>query len=62
MDYEFLVNNNTHKISVDKKDSQYVVSDGDQEYNADIKCLSPGVLSILIEDKSFQLYYARQSG
>jgi len=59
VDYEFLVNNITHKISVDKKDSQYVVSDGDQEYNADIKCLSPGVLSILIEDKSFQLYYAR---
>ena len=59
MDYEYLINNITHKISVDKKDGRYVVSDGDQEYNADIKCLSPGILSILIENKSFQLYYAR---
>lgn len=59
MDYEFLVNNITHKISVDKKDSQYVISDGNQEYSADIRCLYPGVLSILIGDKSLQLYYAR---
>ena len=47
------------KISVDKKDGQFVVTEGDKEYSADIKCLSPGVLSILINDKSYQLYYAR---
>ena len=47
------------KISVDKKDDQFIITDGGQEYSADIKCLSPGVLSILIRDKSYQLYYAR---
>lgn len=59
MDYEFLVDNIVQKISVDKKDNLFLVSDGDQEYNADIKCLSPGILSILIRDRSFQLFYAR---
>ena len=58
MDYEFLINDIIHKISVEKKDSRYVVSDGESEYEADIKTLSPGVISILIGDKSFQLYTA----
>lgn len=58
MEYEFLVDEIIHKISVDQKDSRYVVSDGDREYEADIKALSPGVISILIGEKSFQLYMA----
>jgi biotin carboxyl carrier protein len=59
VDYEFLVNNIVQTISVEKKDGQFVVTDGEQEYIADIKSLSPGVLSILIKDTSHQLYYAR---
>ena len=58
MDYEFLVNDIMVRISVDKKESRYIVSDGDREYEADIKALSPGVISILIGEKSFQLYLA----
>jgi biotin carboxyl carrier protein len=59
VDYEFLVNNIMQKISLDKKDNRFAVTDGDREYLADIRCLSTGVLSILIEGKSHQLYYAR---
>ena len=58
MDYEFLVNDTIHKLSVDRKDSRYIVSDGDRKYEADMKVLSPGVISILIGEKSFQLYLA----
>jgi len=60
VDYEFLVNNVMQKISLDKKDNRFVVTDGDNTYDADIQCLSPGVLSILMGKISLKLYYARE--
>ncbi|MBN1225087.1 MAG: acetyl-CoA carboxylase biotin carboxyl carrier protein subunit [Candidatus Aminicenantes bacterium] len=59
MDYEFLIDNVLHKITVEKKNDFYSVSDGDQEYETDIRYISDGVLSILIGQKSYRVCIAR---
>jgi len=59
VEYEFLVNSVLHKISLEKKENIFLVSDGKKTFKADICFISPNVISILIEGRSHKVYLAR---
>lgn len=59
MEFEFLVDKALQKISLEKKDNSYVVSDGERKIEADIRFISPNIVSILIDGNSYQVYFAR---
>lgn len=58
MDFDFLIDDVIHKISIEKKENTFVVSEGERIYKADIRFVSPNTISILIEGQSFQVYFA----
>ena len=58
MEFEFLIDNELRKISLEKKENAFVVSDGEKTYDADIQFISPNALSILIEGQSHLVYLA----
>jgi len=59
VEYEFLVNNVLHKVSLEKKENIFLVSDGKKTFKADICFISPNVISILIKGRSHKVYLAR---
>jgi biotin carboxyl carrier protein len=56
VDYEFLIDDVMKKISLEKKEGRYLVKDEETAYEADIRPISPGIISILIGEKSFRVY------
>ncbi len=46
VDYEFLIDDALKKITLEKKEGRYVVTDDDLTHEADIQYISPGVISI----------------
>lgn len=58
MEFEFLIDNTLHKISLEKKENIFIVSDGEKTYEADIRFISPNTISILIEGRSYRVYFA----
>jgi biotin carboxyl carrier protein len=61
VDYEFLIDDVMKKITLEKKEGLYLVKDEDATYEADIRSISPGIISILIGEKSFRVYLARDN-
>ncbi len=61
VDYEFLIDDVLKKISLEKKEGRYVVTDDDLTHEADIQYISPGVISILIDNKSFRVYLVKDN-
>lgn len=61
MDYEFLIDGVLKKITLEKKESRYVVTDDELTYEADIQYITPGVISILIEGKSYRVYVVKDN-
>jgi len=59
VDFEFLIDNKLHKISLGKKEGGFVFSDGEKTQEVNIHLISPHVISVLIEGRSYQVYYAR---
>lgn len=59
MEFEFLVNNVLQKISLEKKDDYFFFSDDKKTYQADIQYISPNKISILMEGRSFLVYFAQ---
>ncbi len=59
MEFEFLIDNTLHKISLEKKENIFMVSDGEKTYKADICFISPNIISIIIEGRSYRVYFAR---
>jgi len=59
MEYEFLINNELHKISFEKKEKIFLISDGQRSFEADIQVISPHALSLLIDERSYLVYIAR---
>lgn len=59
MEYEFLVDNTSCKISIKKKDGIFILSQGDEVQKADIQYISPNIISILIDNRSTTVYFAR---
>jgi len=59
VEHEFVVDNKLLKIFLEKKGEQYVVGVDDDQYTADIKNLSPHIVSLKIEDKVYRVFIAR---
>ena len=61
MEYEFLIDDVLKKIALDKKEGRYLVKDENTTYEADIQYISPGIISILIEKRSFRVFLVRDN-
>ena len=59
MDYEFIVDGELNNISFDKKGDIFIVSIGEETFEADIKEITPNTISILIDGKSYLVYCAQ---
>jgi biotin carboxyl carrier protein len=61
VDYEFLIDGVLKKVTLEKKESRYVVTDDELTYEADIQYITRGVISILIEGKSYRAYVIKDN-
>jgi biotin carboxyl carrier protein len=61
VDYEFLIDDVLKKITLEKKEGRFLVKDEDTTFEADIQYISPQVISILIGEKSFRVYVAKDN-
>jgi biotin carboxyl carrier protein len=61
VDYEFLIDDVLKKVTLEKKEEWFLVKDEEATYEADIQFISPGVISILIEQKSFRVYVVKDN-
>ena len=59
MEFEFLIDNKVHRVSLEKKENMFVVSIGENRIEADIRSISPNTLSVLIKGRSYKVYFAR---
>jgi biotin carboxyl carrier protein len=59
LEFEFLIDNTLHKISLEKKENIFMVTDGEKTYEADIRFISPNIISIIIKGRSYRVYFAR---
>jgi biotin carboxyl carrier protein len=59
VEFEFLINDVLQKIAVEKKENHFVFSDGIKTFEADVQHVSANQISILVEDRSYLVYYAQ---
>ncbi|MFQ6070413.1 MAG: biotin/lipoyl-containing protein [Candidatus Aminicenantales bacterium] len=60
MEYEFIIENELHKVSIEKKGETFVISLGEELIEAEIIKVSPHIITLLINGKSYTLYYAQE--
>lgn len=58
MEFEFLFDNQSRTLSLEKKENHFVVSDGVKTFEADIQYISPHIISIIIGGKTHRIYLA----
>ncbi len=58
MEFEFLINNVRHKISLEKKEDRFFIRHQDKLLEADIEAISPNMFSLLVEGRSYLVYIA----
>jgi biotin carboxyl carrier protein len=61
VDYEFLIDDVLKKVTLEKKEGRFLVKDEESNFEADIKHISPGIISILIGQRSYRVYVAREN-
>jgi biotin carboxyl carrier protein len=61
VDYEFLIDNVLKKVTLEKKEGRFLVKDEESTCEADIRYISPGIISILIGEKSFRVYVVKDN-
>jgi biotin carboxyl carrier protein len=61
VEYEFLIDDVLKKVTLDKKEGRFLVKDEESSFEADIQYISPGLISILIGQKSFRIYVVREN-
>lgn len=59
MEYEFLIDDKIHKISLEKKKNRYILRMGNRTFEADIRLISPYMISVLIGEQSYKVYFAQ---
>lgn len=62
MEFEFLVNDVPQKVILEKKEGLFVFSDGEKSVEVDIQYVSAHEISVLIENKSYQVFLAQDKG
>lgn len=60
MEFEFLIENVLRRISLEKKEKNFVVLDGEMTHEADIRPISPNAVSIFIGGQPRQVYFVRE--
>lgn len=59
MDFEFVIDNKLHSISLEKRGNIFIVSEGERTFEADVRQVTPNILSILFNECSSKVYLAR---
>lgn len=59
MEFEFLIDNKVHRVTLEKKENIFVVSEGKSRIEADIRYISANAISLLIDGRSYQVYFAK---
>jgi len=59
MEFEFLIDNVPHKISLDQKEGIFVISEGGRSFEADICSISSNSISLLIGGRSYLVFIAK---
>jgi biotin carboxyl carrier protein len=59
VEFEFLVNDVLQKVILEKKEGLLFFSDGEKSVEVDIQYVSAHEISVLIENKSYQVFMAR---
>lgn len=59
MEFEFLLNGELKKVTLEKRENRYVFSDGEGIHEADIQPISPNEISVLMDDISVRIYTAK---
>jgi len=59
VDFEFLIDGKLYKISLEKKETGFVFSDGKKIQEVNIHSISPHVISVLIEGRSYRVFWAQ---
>ncbi|MFC2168533.1 acetyl-CoA carboxylase biotin carboxyl carrier protein subunit [Acidobacteriota bacterium] len=59
MEFEYDINGNLRTISLEKKGDTFIVSDGEESQEVDIRVISPNILSILKDGRSVRAYIAK---
>jgi len=59
VEHEFLVDNEIVKVSIEEKQGKYTIGVDDHKYIADIKSLSPSIISINIQDRIYRVIIER---
>jgi biotin carboxyl carrier protein len=59
VEFEFLIDNKAHRVTLEKKENIFIVSDGENRIEADVRYISPNTLSLLIKGRSYKVYFAR---
>jgi biotin carboxyl carrier protein len=62
VEFEFFIDGHLRKISLEKKENFYIVSDGTQSFEADILALTPHVVSLMIKNRNYRVYIAEEKG
>jgi biotin carboxyl carrier protein len=58
MEFEYIVKTEGRRISLDRKGERFVVRQGDRTIEADIRPISPHILSMIVEGRSHLVYVA----
>jgi len=59
VEFEFQIDDRIHKITLEKKEHKFVFSDGERTYEADIDVISSNIISILLDERSYKIYFAQ---
>ena len=59
MEFEFLVNDVLQKVTLEKKEGVFSFSDGENTFEADVQYVSPYEISVLIGNKSYRVFLAK---
>ncbi|MGD2295338.1 MAG: hypothetical protein PVF22_05830 [Candidatus Aminicenantes bacterium] len=60
MEFEFVIDNQLRKITVEKKENVYVVTDGTNTFEADIQSITPNIISMKVGNRTYRAYIARE--
>ena len=62
MEYEFGLGDQIHKVSLNSKDGKTVAFIGDEKFEVDVQAVSDNRMSLLIGNRSFDVYVVREEG
>ncbi len=59
MEFEWLLDDKIHKVTLEKVEGKFVFADGEKMHEVDIDFVSSNMISILLGGHSYKVYFAR---